>query len=84
MNYQRSYERLVAAIREGEPLDVLTRMVGPSEEENEAARVRIERMNWLDDHFDVSGSNHDPEHYSAFEEYMELSDTQDAFERRYC
>lgn len=84
VDYQEQYEKLAAMIREGASYRDLTRFVGPSEEENELARLRIERMDALSELCEWGAIAYSSRAYRARRKYEELDAQQTAFEERYC
>lgn len=69
-------EQLIAAIRDADTLVELKRLVGPSEEDNERARLRSERMDQL-------WGRKDKLSYLEEEVLVELEAEQDRFEREW-
>lgn len=67
-------DKLIRAIRAATDLQELKQAVGPSDEENEKARLRLERMEKLWKH---PGDEEKPE-------YIRLMEEQDAFEADYA
>lgn len=77
-------EKLVAAIRNGASVEELKQLVGPSEEEIEAAKARIKRIEALDK--ECEWDSMIPSHRSrqARERREAIVLQQTAFENAYC
>jgi len=78
-------EQWKQAIRETDNLNELKHLVGPSDDANEAARIRCERIDriWLRCK-DRYGFNRNDWPWQERETYEQLMAEQDAFESQYC
>lgn len=81
---QFTVDQLVNAIRNAESLADLQRLVGPSEEESEAARKRLAQMESLTDACKWSETCPDNQAHAARERYKRIECEQRSFENQYC
>ncbi len=77
-------EDLVLAIRSAESLSELTRLIGPTEEENEQSRMRLERIDELDKRCDWENCSPGIDAIEARAKRRAVMDQQAEFENKYC
>ena len=77
---------LILAIRNAESLDELKRLVGPTDEENQVAKIRIEKIKSLWDKAEAMEWGHDPKSwpYPYCDIFIVFDTKQSAFENLYC
>lgn len=81
MTRQHTVESLTQAIRDATSLAELKRMVGPSDEENERARQRVEHIEQM--HKDYGPPSHTWPSYALYR-HEQLQKQQDEFEAMYA
>lgn len=74
-------DQLVRAIRSADTLKELKVMVGPTPEQNEAARSRMEEMDRI---WENHGSDMGAWPWSALRRHERLVEEQDEFEAEFC
>jgi hypothetical protein len=82
-DWEKKYMELAQAIHDGVPYGDLTRMVGASDEENEQARIRLERLDALTPLCNWGAPAPNTEERQARESYRRVLAVQDHFESKY-
>lgn len=76
-------DELIDAIRSASSLDELLRLVGPSDEENEQARSRLQALDRVSEACEWDKACPSPSAMRARERYHSILDAQAEYENRY-